>query len=360
MRLRVLAFALLSLFALAACGAPAETAAPATQTAPAEPPSAEPTTALAAQPAPTSTPIPASPTATPSPTPTASPTATPTATPTPGPATYRLRPGDTLGAVALNAGVSLDALLAVNNLTREDANIIKKGTVLLLPEGAIPPEQWPVPTPVPLPTFVANVPPAEAPIIYLGPERKQVALTFDTGYNPDINRQIAQMLAERGVRATFFVVGSGVEQYPDVVRDIVANGHELANHSWSHKDMTKMSAEQVRAELLDTEAIVQSIVPTATTRPFFRAPFGYVNETVQRVAGEEGFYIVDWTIDSLDWLEGIRPDEVRWTVARGLRPGAIIVQHGSSEASLAALPEILDLLAQEGYEAVTLSELLQP
>lgn len=291
--------------------------------------------------------------------PTPSPTATATPTPTPGPATYRLRPGDTLSAVAANAGVPLGALLTENGLRADQ--VVKKGLLLQLPAGSIPPELWPSPTPRPLPTFVTEMPPAEAPIIYLGPEeRRQVALTFDTGYDPDINREIARLLAERGVRATFFVVGRGAAQYPEVVEDLIATDQELANHSWSHQDLTTMTTTEVRDELRRTDMLVQEQAPGATTKPFFRAPFGYVNETVEQVARDEGFYIVDWTFDSLDWIEGITPEEVRWTVERRLRPGAIVVMHGSSSATLEALPVVLDLLEREGYEAVPLSNLLVP
>lgn len=357
--IRFIVFAGLLMGATACGGATADVPASATPTA------EEQALTLTDTPAPvpttTATSVPATDTPAPSATPQPSATSTPTntVTPTPGPATYRLRPGDTLGSVAANAGVSLEALLSANGLRADD--IVKKGLVLQLPEGSIVPELWPAPTPEPLATFTTDVPPQEAPTIYLGrDDLKRVALTFDTGYDPEINAEIAALLAERNVRATFFVVGRGVEQYPEVVADIVRYDHELANHSWSHQDLTEMTPAQVRAEIRDTEQQVQELAPGATTQPFFRAPFGYVDDTVDRIAKEEGFYVVDWTFDSLDWIEDITPDEVRWTVERKLRPGAIVVMHGSSEATLEALPVVLDMLEGNGYEAVTLSELLAP
>ena len=124
--------------------------------------------------------------------------------------------------------------------------------------------------------------------------------------------------------------------------------------------MRYQTEDEIKDELLKTEELVRSLAPQATTRPFFRAPFGYTNDTVIHAAQEEGFYVVDWTIDALDWIEDITAEEVHWTVTRQLQPGAIVCMHGSSAATVQALPLLLDTIEDEGYTAVSLSELLAP
>lgn len=310
-----------------------------------------------ATPAPSATPIP--PTATPSP----SPSLTPSTTPTPGRTSevivYRARPGDTYSGIAAQADIDLGEMLALNELS--DKNIIGIGQPIKLPVGARPPEQWPVPTPKPLPTFTTNIAIPDSPEIKLGRDDHQwIALTFDTGYNPEVQRQILAVLREYNVKATFLVVGSGVEQAPEVVKDVVADGHELGNHSFTHRDFLGLAPNQVLAELRDTEAAVKAVNPNVTTKPWFRAPFGNTNETIRKIVHDEGYYIVNWTVDSIDWVEGITADEVYWTIHRAIRPGAIIVEHGSSQASVEALKRLLPELIDQGYEFKTLSEILAP
>jgi peptidoglycan/xylan/chitin deacetylase (PgdA/CDA1 family) len=272
---------------------------------------------------------------------------------------YRLRSGDTLRRIAAFAEVTLEEILKLNQL--EDSDIIYGGQIIHLPPGSLLPQYWPKPTPRPLPTFTTDQPPEESPVIYLGSEdRRRVALTFDVGYYPNTASQVAKELTKHDIKATFFVIGFTAQTYPQMVRDIVAYGHELGNHSWSHSDMRHLADQEIRDELQKTEKLIRQISPQSTTKPFFRAPFGYTNSALIRTAQEQGYYVVDWTIDGLDWIEDITAQEIHWTVSRALRPGAIICLHGSSTATVKALPMIVNSLKDEGYTAVTLSELLAP
>lgn len=332
--------------------APVAAASSPTPTAP--PPTSPPATAT---PSPSATPVP--PSATPTPVATLTPSATPTPARTSEVIVYRARPGDTFSGIAAQADVDLYEMLELNELT--DSSIIRIGQPIQLPVGAVPPEQWPIPEPKPLPTFTTDIPIANSPEIQLGrDDQKWIALTFDTGYNPEVQREILAVLREYNVKATFLFVGNGVEQAPEIVADVIADGHELGNHSFTHRDFRQLSPDEVLAELRDTEAAVKAVDPNATTKPWFRAPFGNTNDTIRKIAQDEGYYVVNWTVDSIDWVEGITADEVYWTISRAVRPGAIIVEHGSSRASVQALERIIPELLDQGYEFKTLSEILAP
>lgn len=268
-------------------------------------------------------------------------------------ASYCLWPNDTLFDIARYAGADLAAVTALN-----EGNPLFAGSTIHLPPGSLPPAQWRHPLPViteleELPFGVSG--------IYLGYDNRQkrVALTFDVGYVPE-NKAMMEMLADRGIRATFFVVGFSVLRKPEIIHDILRNGHELANHSWSHENLQGMNEEAVRYELNRTEQTVQTAYPGATTKPYFRAPFGALDETIINVAKQEGYHLIGWTVDSTDWVKGATAESVYKRVTRHICPGAIIVMHDMTPVVAAALPRILDFLVSNGYSFVPLSELLLP
>lgn len=270
-----------------------------------------------------------------------------------GQESYCLWPNDTLFDIAQYSGVDFAILEALNK-----DNPLFAGSTIHLPPGSIPPAQWTHPLPTvntldDLPFGVSG--------IYLGHDNRQkrVALTFDVGYVPE-NKEMMAMLTQRGIRATFFVVGFSVLRKPEIIADILSNGHELANHSWSHENMQGMNEESVRYELNRTEETVQKAAPGSTTKPYFRAPFGALDETIIRVSKEEGYHLIGWTVDSSDWVKDITADEVYHHVTRHVCPGAIIVMHDMSPIVADALPRILDYLVANGYSFVTLSEILLP
>lgn len=266
---------------------------------------------------------------------------------------YCLWPNDTLFDIAQLAAANLDTLVALNA-----DNPLHAGSTIYLPPDSRPPAQWTQP----LPTITTM---QELPFgvsgIYLGHDNRQkrVALTFDVGYVPE-NKAMMEMLAQRGIRATFFVVGFSVLRKPEIITDILNNGHELANHSWSHENLQGMNEESLRYELNRTELTVAAAYPGASTKPFFRAPFGALDETIIQVSEQEGYHLIGWTVDSSDWVAGITADDVYNRVTRHVCPGAIIVMHDMSPIVADALPRILDFLVSNGYTFVPLSELLLP
>lgn len=266
---------------------------------------------------------------------------------------YCLWPNDTLYDIARYADVDVNSLEKLN----ED-NSGHAGSTIYLPPNSRPPAQWNHPLPAitsldQLPFGVSG--------IYLGYDNRQkrVALTFDVGYVPE-NKALMEMLKAKGIRATFFVVGFSVLRHPEMITDILENGHELANHSWSHENLQGMSADDLLYELGRTEETVQKAYPGATTKPYFRAPFGAITPAMVAVAQQAGYAIIGWTVDSRDWVEGVTGADVYKRVTRLVCPGAIVVMHDVNPANGAALPGILDFLVNSGYQFVPLSELLLP
>jgi peptidoglycan/xylan/chitin deacetylase (PgdA/CDA1 family)/N-acetylmuramoyl-L-alanine amidase len=199
------------------------------------------------------------------------------------------------------------------------------------------------------------------------PARPEIALTFDCGAGAGPTPAILDALAAAGVRATFFVTGQWARANPDLLRAIAAE-HEIANHSWSHRDFTKLSDAEIVRELEATEEVIVSLTGR-TTKPFWRAPFGARNSRVLAVAAAAGWPVhVFWTVertpagwvsgDSGDWRP-ITADQVVANVLRaaGLGGGVITVNHCGSELTPPALPEILGGLGRLGLRPVTLSEL---
>ena len=189
-------------------------------------------------------------------------------------------------------------------------------------------------------------------------DRKAVALTFDDGPDPETTPQLLTLLAERGVRATFFCVGRRVAQYSDLGRRFVAEGHEVENHSQGHSHWTNLfSPRRLRADLNAAQREIQSV--TGRVPLYFRPPMCLTNPRVFRVAGELGLRVTTYTARGLDR----RPDppgRIAARLLRHLQPGAILLLHDGgvpAERLLAVVKLLLDRLQAEGYQCVRLDEL---
>jgi peptidoglycan/xylan/chitin deacetylase (PgdA/CDA1 family) len=175
-----------------------------------------------------------------------------------------------------------------------------------------------------------------------------VRLTFDDGPNRNATPTILDTLAARGVKATFFVVGSMVAANPGIVRRAGTEGHGIGNHSWSHPNLTTLDREQVTSQLARTnEAIRQATggYPTG-----WRPPYGARNALVEAAARDVGLTsMVLWTVDPRDWADP-PATTVRDRVLQAVRPNSIVLLHdGTGQNTPAALPMILDGLADRGY-----------
>jgi len=192
-------------------------------------------------------------------------------------------------------------------------------------------------------------------------EKKEIALTFDDGPDPRYTTQIADLLRQYDARATFFVVGSRVKLHPDVVLRLVQEHHELANHTYTHPDVSHLSSERLREEVLAAqEAIYES---TGVIPRLFRPPGGHYSERVVHAAKEAGCLVVMWSWhqDTRDWSDPGVGNIVN-KVLQNARNGDIVLFHdfgGNRQQTVDALRQILPELKKRGYRFVTVSELMQ-
>jgi peptidoglycan/xylan/chitin deacetylase (PgdA/CDA1 family) len=208
------------------------------------------------------------------------------------------------------------------------------------------------------PTLRLRLPPPEnAPELVAGDRTSSlVALTFDAGAGARNTPPILDALKAAGLRVTMFLTGRWVEQNPDLVRRIVADGHELANHSYSHPSFTRLTPDAMVQEIERTEELVQQLTGH-TTRPWFRPPFGARDARVLAVVRSLGYYSVYWTLDSGDWRTDYSAADVLNLVSTRASGGAIVVLHLDSPQTAQVLPQIIQRLQARGLQIVTLSQL---
>lgn len=232
------------------------------------------------------------------------------------------------------------------------------------PEPTSTPSPTPTDIPTPTPEPAAGRPPASAEIVYVGQRyaadgSPQVNLSFDVEGKPELLYQILDILDEYGVRTTFFMQGEWVQQYPEATQEIARRGHELGNHSWTHKDFKPMTAEEVTKELEDTEALVMELTGQ-TTKPYFRPPFGSRSAISVPTAYDLGWTTIIWTYGSEDWRDGATADTIFENVFGNAAPGALYYMHTSREINVTSLAPLLRAFQEAGYKLVTAGEILTP
>jgi peptidoglycan-N-acetylglucosamine deacetylase len=187
--------------------------------------------------------------------------------------------------------------------------------------------------------------------------QKLVALTFDGGPS-SFTRPIDRILQRKHVRATFFWVGSRMDGFGRLVKRVDRQGHEIANHSWFHDDLTKLSPGAVRSQLARTNRRIMRLTGKRPT--VFRPPYGAINPTVRRVAADLGMRTVIWDLDSIDWMSPCA--EIAARVRRGVRHRSTVLLHdggGNRAPTVCALPRIIRDLRSRGYRFATVSEVLR-
>ncbi|MBD7984237.1 polysaccharide deacetylase family protein [Sporosarcina sp. Sa2YVA2] len=180
---------------------------------------------------------------------------------------------------------------------------------------------------------------------------KVVALTFDDGPDPKVTRQILEVLKKHDAKATFFMLGSRVEYYPEVAKEVKEAGHELGNHTWNHADLTKLNADRVSKEINNTSMIIEKV--TGEKPEAFRPPYGAVNEQVRK---QTEMPVILWNVDTLDWKYR-NADKLLQIIQQKTQDGSTILMHDIHQSTADGLDRVLTYLENEGYTFVTVAEL---
>ena len=191
---------------------------------------------------------------------------------------------------------------------------------------------------------------------HVNAEGPYIALTFDDGPGKTTTPRLLDMLAKRGIKVTFFILGESAQENPEILKREVAEGHEIGNHSWSHPNLGKMSDEAVRGQLQRTQDLVFQL--TGIKPRVMRPPYGSFTEHQRKWAHEQfGFPIALWEVDPLDWKKP-GASVIAHRILSETRPGYIILAHDIHAQTIDAMEEVLDGLLAKGFKFVTVSELI--
>jgi peptidoglycan/xylan/chitin deacetylase (PgdA/CDA1 family) len=183
-----------------------------------------------------------------------------------------------------------------------------------------------------------------------------LAITFDDGPHPKNTPRLLDLLKERGVKATFYVIGQNVVQYPDIARRIVEEGHEIGNHSYTHPALPKLSPARFAEEITKSNDAIQQatgVLPT-TMRP----PYGAINAAITKRLNEEfQLPVILWSVDPLDWKIR-KASHVSNHILQNSNAGAIVLAHDIHPSTIDAMPAAIDGLLAKGFQFVTVSELI--
>jgi peptidoglycan-N-acetylglucosamine deacetylase len=187
-------------------------------------------------------------------------------------------------------------------------------------------------------------------------DQPYIAMTFDDGPSAENTPRLLEMLKQRDIKATFFLIGQNVASNPDLVRRILAEGHEIGNHSWTHPQLSKLSDQKVTAEITKTQDAIKEA--SGFTPTLLRPPYGAITPRQREwIENQFGLSIILWSVDPFDWK---RPGAsvITQRILSQARPGAIILSHDIHKQTVDAMPATLDGLMRKGFKFVTVSQLI--
>ena len=212
-------------------------------------------------------------------------------------------------------------------------------------------------TAVNVPAVVASAASRQLPIYCVERDQKMISVSFDAAWGNEDTQQLIDILGRYNVRATFFVVGEWVDKYPESVKALHDAGHEVMNHSNDHAHMTKLSRDEI---LADVNACNDKIEAVTGVRPtLIRPPYGEYDDNVITAIRAAGMEPIQWDVDSLDWKD-LAADEITRRVTGKAQAGSIVLFHNAAKHTPEALPAILETLLGQGYTFVPVSELILP
>lgn len=186
----------------------------------------------------------------------------------------------------------------------------------------------------------------------------KIALTFDDGPHPKYTKKILDILEQYGVRATFFMIGQNVEYWPDTAKQVAQAGHEIGNHTYSHGNVSKENKNALLCDIEKGEGVIFKV--TGKECLLFRPPEGRMDGNVKAITTEKGYSVILWSVDTRDWAH-TPVDEIARNIRSNVRSGSIILMHdfiAHDSPTPKALEIIIPWLLSQGYEFVTVSELL--
>ena len=197
--------------------------------------------------------------------------------------------------------------------------------------------------------------PKEVPVYRVESDKKQVAISFDAAWGNEQTPELLKILDEHGVKATFFLVGKWVDDFPEDVKSIAAHGNDIGNHSDTHPHLPEVGREKTHAEIEACNEKIRKL--TNLTPTLFRPPYGDYDNSVVKCVKELGMYCVQWDVDSLDWKDP-SPEQMTKTVLDKVRDGSIVLMHNGAKNTPAALPGIIEGIKDKGYEIVLIKDLI--
>ena len=195
----------------------------------------------------------------------------------------------------------------------------------------------------------------DIPIYSVNTEEKKVAISFDAAWGNEQTTELLDILDRYDVKATFFLVGQWVDNYPDSVKEIAEKGHDVENHSNTHAHMPELSLEGMKEEIESCNEKIETLTGKCPT--LFRPPYGDYNNDVVGAVKALNMYCIQWDVDSLDWKD-LSSDDITQRVTSKLQPGSIVLLHNGAKNTPAALPSIIEGIRAQGYELVPISELV--
>jgi peptidoglycan/xylan/chitin deacetylase (PgdA/CDA1 family) len=183
-----------------------------------------------------------------------------------------------------------------------------------------------------------------------------IAMTFDDGPSPETTPRLLDILKQRNIKATFFMIGQNAERNPTIVKRILAEGHEIGNHSWTHPQLSKLSDDRVTEEINKTQNAIKDA--SGYTPVLIRPPYGAITGRQKEwIEKQFDLSVIIWSVDPFDWK---RPGAsvIEQRILAGARPGAIVLSHDIHKQTVDAMPATLDALAAKGFKFVTVSQLI--
>lgn len=193
------------------------------------------------------------------------------------------------------------------------------------------------------------------PIYSVQTDEKRVAISFDAAWGADKTADIMAVCEEYGVKATFFLVGFWVEDYPEVAKSIAEHGFEIGLHSSTHPDMTNLSKSQMVQELSKNKQVVQSVC--GVEAKLFRPPYGAYNNGLIEVCEQLDLKAIQWSVDSLDW-KGLSASKLAGRVCQQSKSGSIVLFHNNSDNIVAGIRLVLEYYKNNGFKVCPVGELI--